>query len=695
MNAEKIYQFLQQISVECGQKKHRRMVVISDTSEKIDKLANVIFEQNQAECFFKESLFYGEFNANIEKSVKGNYQHHLGTENHLVVYQEQDFHPDAFCALTGTIVAGGLLIVLRSCESKDSEKKSGFDLRFDQFLAKDVYSVLTFNSVDEFYSASEAVNISQRLISQLDTCATSEQANVVKQLVGEFESKQSTVVSLTANRGRGKSTALALALATFLLKSKNKQIILTAPHQRCLSIFYKHLFLLLPNALRKGNELSIAGNVVRFLPIDLIIKEKSVADLVIVDEAAGIPLYLLRTILKQYKRSVFSSTVHGYEGAGRGFSIKFLDEIDDSIYTGLVLKQPVRWADNDPLEKLTFDLFMLNAKLPDVTSDDVCLAQITYQQKNTIELIESNQLETVYALLVGAHYQTKPSDLKLMMNEPNITFMIALQGNVVIGAAMLLAEHKVSLLDVEAVRKSQRQLKGCFIAQSLFRHCSFANAFNYAYLRVVRITVHPMLQSLGIGTELLKETVKIAKLQEYDFVGTTFGCTAPLIDFWSKNELLPVRIGVTKDKASGEHSIMMLRALSSSAKAFLTEARVYFSKSFVHMLTDVYRELDPVIVANVIHLSKDLKCFNTTLHDNVSVKAFVKGERQYHTASYSLRSWLLAYLSNTQDNEAGLLVSKLLQEQSIEALKTSFEITGKKQLDNRLVTDVAIRFNLP
>jgi N-acetyltransferase 10 len=50
------------------------------------------------------------------------------------------------------------------------------------------------------------------------------------------------------------------------------------------------------------------------------------AELVVVDEAAAIPITLVRQLLGPYM-VILSSTVHGYEGTGRSLSLKLIQQL--------------------------------------------------------------------------------------------------------------------------------------------------------------------------------------------------------------------------------------------------------------------------------------------------------------------------------------------------------------------------------
>jgi tRNA(Met) cytidine acetyltransferase len=74
-------------------------------------------------------------------------------------------------------------------------------------------------------------------------------------------------------------------------------------------------------------------------------------DIAIVDEAAGLPVNILWKIWEAFDRSIFATTIHGYEGAGRGFTVRFLKRIrgDEKSSTYIVeMSEPIRYAAGGP-----------------------------------------------------------------------------------------------------------------------------------------------------------------------------------------------------------------------------------------------------------------------------------------------------------------------------------------------------------
>ena len=78
--------------------------------------------------------------------------------------------------------------------------------------------------------------------------------------------------------------------------------------------------------------------------------------MVMIDEAAAIPLPLLTAVVKNCSRLALATTVHGYEGTGRGFELRFGPLLSSQTRgeRRVTLTTPVRWAAGDPLERFIF-----------------------------------------------------------------------------------------------------------------------------------------------------------------------------------------------------------------------------------------------------------------------------------------------------------------------------------------------------
>src|SRR5690606_31233726 len=90
-----------------------------------------------------------------------------------------------------------------------------------------------------------------------------------------------------------------------------------------------------------------------------------VYDVLLVDEAAMLPLPLLQHIVRAHPsaRIALASTTRGYEGTGRGFALRFLPWLRalGRPLTELTLTEPLRWAPDDPVERLIQDVLALDA----------------------------------------------------------------------------------------------------------------------------------------------------------------------------------------------------------------------------------------------------------------------------------------------------------------------------------------------
>lgn len=703
----------------------RRLVVLSGNEvwalsllKTIDKVAEVIEnpEQFSSQNFLGPSdcLIYGDSKVLPNTIQKTRYRDMLGSENALIIFSDSYLTVDAFAALSGTLIAGGIFILV----IPDIEKQRQESLFFKRLL-----SILNANP-NHFFIAQSQGELSWKNFNVVEpagarnkdnyplACITAEQFSAVQAIHKVVTGHRKRPLVLTADRGRGKSSALAIACAE-LMKSNQENdfhIVITAPDKQALTVFFLQLAKSLPTVEKHQNNVIFGRSSLSFIAIDQLIKHSVNANLVMVDEAAAIPVYLLEQLLIKNHRMVFSSTVHGYEGAGRGFTLKFQKTLKRLCpqWKKFHINQPIRWGEHDPLEKLIFDVCLLNAELP-MLSVTQLQGLLTHQPDTNSDLFlfrvidaktlasDEALLQQVFAVLVTAHYQTKPSDLQLLMDNPQVKLACLFSNNekeALIAVALLMnegASNGVCAEDIVAIKRSKQRLRNQFLPQSLLSHCSVEEAFDFNYLRIMRIAVHPEIQQQGIGSYFVAQVELFAKKQGIDFVGSSFGANHDLLSFWLKASYKTVRIGFTKDKASGEHSALMIKGFNSAAKLLEKKLSIAFYRSFDYLLLEEYQSLSTEIV-HLLLSQQESECLTAlSAIDLANVAAFSLGERLYSSCAYSLYLWLkhdllsskLMCNKNTEKNVL-IIIARLIQKYSCEKVCQQHGLTGKKMLNQQM-----------
>lgn len=679
--------FIDALQTNLNTERMRSMVAfVGDTAWLKQQLSDC-FPENENHDYL---IFSEQTNRDQISAHSKNYRQYLGTEQNIVIFElVDDFNVDALAALSGTIVAGGLLILAIEKSLLNNSSLAHYFIDKAQLDP----NVHVFNQTDNKIVYPELINNTNKQTDLSNSalaycCKTDEQQSAVEKILHVVTGHRNRPLVLTADRGRGKSTALALAVVE-LLKQDNKQLIITAPHSDNLAIFFKQLELSLPQASFSKQSVTLGSSAVKFIPLDVLVKETPACNLLMVDEAAGVPLAILRTLLSKYHRQVFVSTVHGYEGAGRGFSTKFIKEMQQSKPQSqhFHINAAIRWADGDHLERFIFDSLLLAATLPKAslnTATAIEYIDITGKELANDPIL----LNTTFALLVSAHYQTKPSDLKMLLDNQKVRLVLQMQGKQLLGVALLLAEGGIEPQLSADIKQSLRRIKGHFSPQSLLVHCGAEQAFNYKYQRVVRIAIHPELQQLGLGHKLINECKRLAITQGSDFITSSFGANAELLNFWLSNDFKLSRIGFSKDKASGEHSALVLHSLNREHEQFVNSLTANFNLDFNYLMSDEYQYL---AIDLMILLIKQLPNPYLTLDkqqvvaDKQTLLDFSQGYRVYSCCAPAIRRRLL-YLANTGGISFAntpmaltVLVRKVIQQQSWPEIYQECNLTGKKQ----------------
>lgn len=368
---------------------------------------------------------------------------------------------------------------------------------------------------------------------------------------------------LLADRGRGKSTLLGAFAAQ--LSQQGLKVCITAPRKSAIQALEKEYYKTQTNALN-------------FLAPDELLQLLPELDVLIVDEAASISLPLLMQMQAQYSRVIYSTTVQGYEGSGRGFILKFkkLLELQKNNLQVLILNQPVRWDNNDILEQLLKDSLLLGQSIATLPSNSHDLsADIHYRLLSQDELVNNELLlQKVFILLVNAHYQTRPSDLRQLLDAPNISIHILEQGNEVIAVALLSREGGFDTKMTRLVFEGKRRPQGHLLPQTLTWHSKIPHAAALICERVMRIAVLDDYQGQGLGKLLVSHLISYSKQQRVDYIGVSYASTPELISFWEQLGFQLMRKGFKRDRASGTYAAVQVLKLSKRAFSLLLEKAV-------------------------------------------------------------------------------------------------------------------------
>ncbi|WP_299195669.1 GNAT family N-acetyltransferase [uncultured Amphritea sp.] len=532
----------------------------------------------------------------------------LGQESDFIVFDcWSGFNPNGFGQVVGTLIAGGLFVLITPplSEWQAFDDPEYHHIAVEPFSTADVGRRFVRHLQNVIATDCELVHFAENepcpdlsgFANQLQdlhdkaeitTLAvpfrTADQQRVVSRCLGSMHQPRMVHV-LTADRGRGKSAALGILSATLMNNGlvqhgtvtqtakrpgKNLEVILTAPSRGAVQAVISMLESLLPaERLVCGKDCwQLGQSRLRFMLPDQLSQQCPDADLLLVDEAAAIPAPVLLSLL-EYPRVIFASTLHGYEGTGQGFAVRFLPHLDRKVpeRTLLRMQQPVRWAEGDPLERFSYRALLLDAEPADLVAETLDSKAVSYRKLDRDLLVgDVAMMKQLFGLLILAHYRTSPGDLRILLDSPNIEvwagFIEQAGESLLVATALLAYEGPIAPELAKAITDGSRRPKGQLIPQTLLAHCHIPEAARCRGLRVMRIAVHPKLQRQGIGSALLRAVEQGST--DIDWLGTSFGATADLCRFWQHFDLQLQRLGHNRDKVSGTHAAVMLRGISTA-----------------------------------------------------------------------------------------------------------------------------------
>ena len=638
-----------------------------------------------------------------------------GEVDALVIDAWDGFDPDACAASFGAVRGGGLVILLAPPLAKwpayadpATDRIAAYPHTRGQltgrYLRRLVRIIRSSKDALLLEPHTPLPELTSPLVSPFDASTkgahelpTTDQLRAIAAIERCARGHRRRPVVITSDRGRGKSAALGIAAAR-LLGGGIKRIIVTAPSLASAAMLFRHARILLPQAAGRHGHISTDDRILEFMAPDALLSRAQPTDLLLVDEAAAIPTPLLGRLLERYARIVFASTVHGYEGSGRGFALSFRRILDQKTpgWQGHWLETPIRWARDDPAERFVFQALLLNAH----PAAPGALASAT-AGRCRIEPLERDRLVSdectlneLFGLLVLAHYRTTPGDLRHLLDAPEVSVWVLRHHGHVAAAALLVDEGGFPAELAEAIWLGKRRPRGHLVAQSLATHAGLAQAPRLAGRRVLRIAVHPACQRRGLGTRLLCRVFTKARDDGIDYVSAAFGATEELVHFWARLGLRLVRVGNHREASSGNHSAIMLRPLSQAGEGLADSARARFAERFSNLLSEPLRDLEPALALRLFYQLGACDTPAPAIDDWDDLLAFGFGRRQYADSLVALQRLSRYALTNPRlrallsHSEQCLLLARTLQQHDWEMLADYCNAPGRRHVESLLRASV-------
>lgn len=446
---------------------------------------------------------------------------YLGRSFDAIVFDARsDFYLNSLSALMGTLRAGGtFFLIVPTLE--EWQKTSRFNARLYQAIQR----------WPEYAQAFEPVELHG--VNASDVRVTCDQQAVIQTVVS---AKQPVLI--LADRGRGKSSAMGLACRELRML----RVGLTAPNKASIQE-------VLTWAEHDQPEFYAPDQLLQALPE---------LDVLLVDEAAAIPVAMLKKMVQAYPRVVFSTTAHGYEGSGRGFAVRFKSGLDASGLTPKVcrLSQPIRWAPGDPLERWLNETLLMNVEVDSVGAS-ACSMSLSCAQVSQDELAQNEAvLSAIFGLLMQAHYRTTPEDLRSLLDDSKRRLFVLKHQEQIVGVCSVIEEGGMSRELQRSILEGKRRPKGQLLPNILLAE-GHQWAGDANYWRIARIAVHEQVRQQGLGSELMAFVIEQGLKQGLQ-MGVSFADDPAVRGFWQKLQFKTVRVGHKRDARSGLVSRVML-----------------------------------------------------------------------------------------------------------------------------------------
>jgi len=665
----------------------------------------IILEGKKSQSIFHSLNHFFPLLRNVEIITTSDLSTILGqTVDFLFIDLRKEFEPNKVNILLEAVRGGGLIFILglpysewiysinqnRDFEDKLPRNKSVLL----SWLIKNIKNNsqcetenISFQEVTtRFNPMPYNINLSDQI---KDIPVTPEQKRVIESILNiYFDSKYPNSCSIVlANRGRGKSASIGLLISQILLKRDRKSFraLISSPHLTNVQTLFDFLSRGLISEKVKFRKIMqeglISGIQTKNSRISYVwpseIDNGLKTDLFVIDEAAAIPVEILKKVAKTRTKTIFLSTIHGYEGAGRSFQHKFLHYMrkqKQSHYTEHTLNQPIRYMQKDSIEKLLNDTFLLDVELDPqvIDSQTIDRNSVNIQVYKDPEYLFSDDglpsLKQLFSLLIYAHYRNQPNDL-LVLADSGKHFLTGIytkgvQKENLLVSSQLAEEGSMNREEIQEI-SSGKFIKGNLISTVSIRHFSEEFA-KLRGLRIVRIAVHPSIINKGYGRLAIELHNKL--FSSYDWIGVSYGATVKLMKFWRKFNFKPVHIRPIHTLETGEWNIVVIHPLKPSAEAIINQASADFLLQFIALLKQSLHSMKPELVVQILKSCSFIPDYKPkiTSSGKIRLKNYLEGYLNFLLAVDVIYELATKYFVSPKTiklspSQEALLVTRILQ----------------------------------
>lgn len=367
------------------------------------------------------------------------------------------------------------------------------------------------------------------------------------------------------------------------------------------------------------------------------------------------------------------------------------------------------------------------------------------------------------ALYVASHYKNSPNDLLLMSDAPAHRLFVLL-GPVdetqnalpdILAVVQVSLEGEISKASAQASLAAGQMPQGDLIPWTIGQQFQDSEFPRLSGARIMRIAVHPDLNRAGYGSrvlELLRRYYQgeLSSIHEQDdiksgngphqdmvhgaqlstdllherlepktglppllvnlsdrhperlhYMGTSFGVTQELYNFWRKNGFRPLYLRQTPSDITGEHTVIMLRALDSQdiqAHDWLAPFVSDFRARFAALLSgEAFRTFPPALALSILDpklrfldeesstVAKAGVPLPLSPHDLRRLQAYSSNLVDHHMVLDLVPALAHAYFegklpTTLSYGQAALLLTIGLQQCSISKLESVLELPGSQAL---------------